>query len=268
MPPVVRPSTSQMAVGAAAPAGRAPHDAEHQVVGGRQPAAAVIASRAWSTSRSSRASRVEQTLVEIEAARVAGRHRLRRRCRSARGRSTRSRCRAGTGVALLRVHARALAQPVGDRARVGPRAVGVRVVGLEQDRARGRPRRGTARPCWSSKMQPHTRPRTSRSAPRAEIDAADAVAPHDVHALEQVRHPADLALGVGDLQVGEARRACRENTQSHSEPCGVLRAERHRRGERRVRARWSASTTTSRCASTPWCRSPRTRPTARPTRRV
>ncbi|MBE3202754.1 hypothetical protein [Parafrankia sp. CH37] len=36
-----------------------------------------------------------------------------------------------------------------------------------------------------------------------KVDSANAPFPHQIHPLEQVRHPADLTLGIGDRQAGK-----------------------------------------------------------------
>src|SRR5699024_59070 len=98
-------------------------------------------------------------------------------------------------VGLLGVHAGGGGQPVGDLEGLGPGAVGVRVVGLEEDRAHADRFPGVQTVLIVEDAAED--PALDVAARRIrEIDVADAVTPDDVGPFEDVRHPADLTLGV------------------------------------------------------------------------
>ena len=103
----------------------------------------------------------------------------------------------------------ARAEPVGDVARLGPGAVGVRVVGLEEDVLEADRVAAVAARAGRRTRSPTPGPCTISLGARSSVHAAGRrLRADDVHPLEQVRHPADLALGERDLQRREARRAC------------------------------------------------------------
>ena len=141
-------------------------------------------------------------------------------------------------------------QPLGDFLAVRPRAVGVRVVGLERhlvgaDRVDRREPGGVVEEAAVDASPVVGARRLGDEVPRVAPPAV--VLPHAIGAREDVGDPADLALGVRELHVRVAHEQAREQPVGQR-ALGELVGERRRHRRRRVRATSTASSSPSRCA--------------------
>ena len=129
--------------------------------------------------------------------------------------------------------------PRRDLERVGPRRVGVRVVGLERDVVDADPvERLEPVPVLEEAAEDVVVVVGGRRLGHDVLHLAPrpVIAPHVVGPLEQVGEPADLALRVGQLQRGEAHEHPREQEVGEAGH-GVVEAERGRDRDRRVARR-------------------------------